>query len=171
MTLPTLTEGNMRPSAFDSRANFAWHIDPAEVADWHIVCTRTRDSSELAESNFEVAHARIKAIDAEHVDIHRFGHWACGWIEYLCVKAGTAAYAEGERIAEAIEQYPVLDECDFSEREQASADRVWRDCYSVRERAEYIREHRSQFDFRSWADMRAVVRGDYFSGYASELID
>ena len=171
MALPRLTEGAMRPSAFDSRANFAWHIDPADVAEWCIVLSRTRDSDELAESNFACAHAAIRAIDADHVDIHRFGHWACGWIEYLCVRAGTAAYTEGERIAQKLDDYPVLNEDDWSEREQKTADTIWRDCYTWRERVKYIHKYRSQFDFRDWRELRAVVRGDYFIGYASELIN
>lgn len=48
-----------------------------------------------------------------------------------------------------------------------------RNCTSrltLRERVEYIRKHRSQFEFRDFADMLGCVRGKYFAGYASELI-
>jgi hypothetical protein len=34
-----------------------------------------------------------------------------------------------------------------------------------------MREHRSQFDARSFADLLGCARGKYFLGYASELLD
>lgn len=57
-----------------------------------------------------------------------------------------------------------------SEAEEEQAQEVWRDCYRPKARIEYIREHREQFEFRSFADMLGCVRGRYFAGYASELL-
>jgi len=107
--------------------------------------------------------------EGENVEIHRFGHWACGWWEALAVKDNTPQAKIAEEIEEKIESYPVLDEEDFSRREDEAAQDVWRD-YRVKDRVKYIRENRSQFDFHGFADLRAVIRGDYFTGYASELL-
>jgi hypothetical protein len=63
-----------------------------------------------------------------------------------------------------------LDESDFSEVEQEEANETWRNCYDVSERVKYIREHRSQFEFHDLGDMLGCVRGNYFAGYASELL-
>jgi hypothetical protein len=64
----------------------------------------------------------------------------------------------------------VLDEDDWSEREQEAADTIWRDCYDWHARIKYIREHRSQFEFHDYADMLGCVRSQYFVGYARELL-
>jgi hypothetical protein len=65
----------------------------------------------------------------------------------------------------------VLNENDFSEREQEAADETWRNCYREKERIKYIRAHRSQFSFASFRDLLDCVRGKFFAGYASELIN
>lgn len=52
----------------------------------------------------------------------------------------------------------------------SEANAVWRDCYQLKERVEYVRKHRGQFDFRSFSDMLSCLRGNYFAGYASELL-
>lgn len=155
------------PSGFDSMANYSGEI-PAQ--DWLVVVTRSRDSDVLTESNWEVALSELGG-ESESVQVFRFGHWACGWWEALCVQANTDAERIGEDICERIEDYPILDEMDFSEKEMEEANRVWKNCYSKRERLKYIRENRSQFDFHNFSDLMAQIRGEYFSGYASELID
>ena len=58
-----------------------------------------------------------------------------------------------------LEDYPVLDESDFSEREYEEANSVWESCYNVKERIEYVRENRCQFEFNGFADMLACIRG------------
>jgi hypothetical protein len=73
-------------------------------------------------------------------------------------------------MAAARESYPILSEDDHSALEQEEADRVWCENYNARERLEYVRRHRGQFDFRNFTDMLGCLRGKYFSGYASELI-
>ena len=48
---------------------------------------------------------------------------------------------------------------------------VWKSGYTWRDRLEYIRKNYDQFSFEKWTDVLAEVRGDRFSGYASELIN
>ena len=103
-------------------------------------------------------------------EIHRFGHWACGWFEIMIVRPGSQCAKQAQAIESALAGYPVLDEDDFSDREHAAANEAWEHCYTDKQRIEYIQDHRSQFEFHSIADMMSCVRGKYFAGYASELI-
>lgn len=155
------------PSGWDSMDNY---IGETEFDGLEVVMTRNRESDLLTESNWDSALERLGG-ESDSVVIHRFGHWACGWWEALCVMPNTAAYAIGEDIVKSLADYPVLDEEDWSRREDEEAQQVWADCYNDRERVEYIRARRSQFDFNSFSDLLQVVRGKYFNGYASELID
>lgn len=163
---------DFQPSAFDSRSNFmAFDADALEsIEEWFVLpCSRNRDSDCLSESNFAVALDMLGG-ESETVQVHRFGHWACGWYEIIVVKPETDAAKTAQEIEDSLDDYPVLDDEDFSEREQKEADRVWADCYSVEERIEYIRNHRSQFEFHSMTGLMESVRGKWFGGYASELL-
>lgn len=110
--------------------------------------------------------------ESEDIQIHRFGHWANGWFEIVLINpAMPELVALAEKLESRLENYPVLDENDLSKREYDEANEVWRNCYRERERIAYIRRYRSQFEFSSFSDMLGCVRGNYFAGYASELIN
>lgn len=116
--------GKFRPTAFDAAGAFL-----PDRQDWLVVPTsRTRDSGCLAESNFEAARARLEAADPDGVDheLHRFGHWGPGWFELLIVRPGTNAARVGAEIEAALDNYPVLDEKDFSRREWEAACDAWK---------------------------------------------
>ena len=150
------------PSAFDSLSNY---VGQSQFPGWDCLLIRNRDSDVLSECNFAVALEQLGG-ESDSVQIHRFGHWACGWWEALAVQQGTPAHATATAIAEQLEDYPVLDDDAFSEAEQIAADQIWANCYSPAERIKYIRDHRRRFEFHDWADMRSCVRGEYFAGYA-----
>lgn len=132
---------------------------------------QSRDSDALERSNFA---AMLKALGGESdtvLVIHE-GHWAVGWVEWLAIHQDDgAALKTADEIFAALQDYPVIDEEDWSERETTGANETWDQCYDVHERITYIREHRSQFEFHNYADMRACVRGGYFAGYASDLLN
>lgn len=158
----SLSQGSM-----DNFANYGGEVIPD---NYLILLGRNRDSDCLEESNFESALKSLGG-ESESVRIDRIGHWACGWIEYLSIDSNNhEILAIAEDIESSIADYPVLDETDFCEREQEAANDVWQSCYSEQERIEYIRDYRDQFEFYSWSAIRDVVRGEYFNGYASELI-
>lgn len=163
---PMETYKTFRPTGFDHAG-----LGLRDQQDWLVApVTRSRDSDPLTESNFK---AFLKALGGESdtVQVCRFGHWACGWFEIVILDpADKLRVAEAEAMADALEAYPVLDDEDFSERESAAAEQVWRDCYNDGERVAYIRKFRNQFDFQSLADLRACVRGEFFGGWASELL-
>lgn len=80
-------------------------------------------------------------------------------------------YAEGYAMPSPADPHHehVCSDC-HSAVETKEADRVWAGCYSDAERIEYIRDHREQFEFQTFAEMISCVRGHYFCGYASEIL-
>jgi len=154
------------PSGMDSLSNYMGDIPESNLL---VLMTRNRDSDLLTESNWETAIKKLGG-ESETVEIHRFGHWACGWWESLCVVQGSKSETVANEIFESLQDYPVLDEEDFSEREENAAQEIWEDCYTDHERIDYIRRNRSQFDFYGWSELMKVARGKYFNGYAIELI-
>lgn len=156
--------------------------------DYYPLAGRSRDSSAIEESNFrsfekalrakvaELGCAEIATPDVDNelatVETERSSHWAVGWVETLLVhqRAPVALLDWCEAQLERLDGYPVFDEEDFSELETEQANDVWK-CFRVSDRVEYIREHSSEFEFRSLGDMLGCVRGNYFAGYASELLN
>ena len=92
-----------------------WFYAPVEIS---------RDSGIRETSNWAVAIADLERLSIEHV-VHRFGHWACGWIESLYV----ADTPEGEtwirETAGALADYPILSDEDYSEREWEAGSQAW----------------------------------------------
>ena len=150
--------------------------------DYYVFLGRNRDSDDLTESNFECGLVAIGGEGGEIIEgyndsgensrvVARESHWACGWIELIYVhKSDISALKIADNLAGQLEEYPVLDEDDWREREIESANQIWRDCYDWQGRIRYIRDHRSQFDFYDYTDLLCVVKGQYFNGYASELL-
>lgn len=167
-TLPTQGEAHSRDAVY-------W----GDHRDWVIADTKHRDSDALGRSNFRTMKAALESLDEVKnwkgeeapVQEEESSHWAVGWVLRLIVDpACEAAVKRAQELNEALEDYPVLDETDFSSEEQEEADQTWKNCYNSSERIEYIRKHRSQFEFRDFADLLSCVRGNYFTGYASELL-
>lgn len=138
--------------------------------NYYVFLRQHRDSDAMGRSNFR---AGLKAIGGESdtVQIVRESHWAVGWVEWIAIhQDDAAALKKADEIKKSMEDYPVVDESDFSEVEDEDAGDTWRNCYDWHGRIAYIREHRDQFEFCDLADMVRCVRGEYFAGYASELI-
>lgn len=145
---------------------------------------QSRDSDALERANFD---AMLKALGGERNDperedpndegaalslvrVVRESHWAVGWVEWIAIhETATDDLRLADKIKGKLED-SVVDEELFSQYETEEANEVWRDCYRMKDRIEYIRKHRSQFEFRNYADMIGCVRGKYFAGYASELL-
>lgn len=142
----------------------------AEWPQYFVFIGRNRDSDDMTESNFAVALERLGG-ESETVQVIRESHWACGWIEWIAIHESDATALENARdMIESLNDYPALDEEDWSRRESESAYQIWRDCYDVPERIEYIRKHQYMFEFVNRADIINCVRGKYFPGYPSELL-
>ena len=133
---------------------------------------QSRDSDALGRSNFRCMwNAVSQASTCEETQIVSEKHWAVGWVEWIAIhQDDTAALAVADAIKGKLGNYPVVCEDDFSALETEDADETWRNCYSPSERIQWIRAHRSQFEFRSFSDLLGCVRGNYFAGYASDLL-
>jgi len=137
---------------------------------WFVGLGQNRDSDALDRSNFRAALEALGG-ESETVQVVREGHWAVGWIEWIAIhESDERALSIQYEIEGSLQDYPVLDESDWSEEESEEANEVWSNCYNDRERIEYVRENSDQFYFASWSDLWAVIRGEYFTGYASELL-
>ena len=131
---------------------------------------QSRDSDCLEQSNFAVMLERLGG-ESETVIVVRESHWAVGWVEWIAIHEGDQrALQIADELQAKLQSYPVLDEDDFCQRGNDAAGEVWLNCYDWQSRVKYIRANRSQFDFHDIADMLACVRGNYFAGYASELL-
>lgn len=122
---------------------------------WLVFLGKHRDSDDLDQSNFAVALAELTECytDSDWLDhadssmgsvppvyVVSESHWAVGWIEWIaihpsCPKAVTVA----RLLAERLDQYPVLDDDDYSEREEESAQQCW-SASSLSDRLYYIRD-------------------------------
>ena len=88
----------------------------------YVIATVTRDSGTIDRSNFAVLSADL----AGAADIHRTGHWACGWVEWIAIHSTDAgALQEAETLARRLDDYPVLDEWELSNREYEAAHEGW----------------------------------------------
>lgn len=152
-----------------------------ERGEWLVVTCVTRDSDCLARSNYRTF---IKLLGGkgseggkgsqdinENLAIEEATHWACGWLQYLIINPECVELIqEATQALERLEDYPVLDDEDFSALEMEEANESW-SYWSTKERIEYMRENRSQFSFHDFSDVLANARGKYFSGYASEILN
>lgn len=112
-----------RPTEYDHSGAFL-----PERRDWLVLdVMRTRDSDALEESNFESALGLLRDARARAYEQHSFNHWGCGWFEVILVKPGTVGERVGRDIERRLENYPVLDEEDFSEREWEQRCQSWDD--------------------------------------------
>ena len=110
------------PTCFDPKG---YVLD--ERQDWYVLpVSQTRDSGNLAESNFIAALEILGGERTNIVEVHRFGHWGPGWFEIIIVnpRAGkTMKKALG--IESSLADYPVLDESDLSAREWEEMEETW----------------------------------------------
>lgn len=107
---------DFHPSVFDR------HIHVEEIENFAIVAFRSRDSNILEECNFTEILKSLGG-ESEQVQVHRFGHWGCGWFEQILVHPDL-----DEKAAEvvcALANYPVWDEEAYSEACWAAAYEQW----------------------------------------------
>ncbi len=93
--------------------------------DYYVAYGHSRDSDLLTESNWDCFVTELKAIP-ESVNwergesqwtIVRNSHWAVGWVEFIAIhKEAEAHIAKADELLGRIEDYPVLDEEDWSQR-------------------------------------------------------
>ncbi len=92
--------------------HFAYY---GERQHFGIAFTQHRESDALERSNFRVAVAAMSQDDKNETwAVERASHFLVGWVEYLLVKPNSAAWTIAEELRAREEEYPVLDDEDFS---------------------------------------------------------
>ena len=130
---------------------------------------QSRDSDALEASNFQIAYDALKGFselgDADGdatVTIVREGHWAVGWVEWIAIHdSNVVALEKARELCERANDYPVLDEDDFSRREDEECGKIWSNCFDASERVDYLRHH--SYTAQSLADLfQAVKAGSWY---------
>ena len=128
---------SMESGGMDGYHNFIGDDD--EYKDWLIVAGKHRDSGVLECSNFDVALEMIGG-ESDYFRVERYGHWAVGWVEEIYVKPGSPAERAACEIEQMLEEYPILSEEDYCEREWQWASDVWAGL-SIPDRIYYIKKY------------------------------
>jgi hypothetical protein len=89
-----------------------------DFSDYYPIVGQCRDSDVLAQSNWATA-LDLMGGESKWVVVSRAGHWAVGWVEELLVHKNAPAklLRAADELAKRMEEYLVLDESDYSERE------------------------------------------------------
>jgi hypothetical protein len=92
-----------------------------DLTGYYTIYSHNRDSTLLDESNWD---SLVKQFEKnKRFEIHHFNHWACGWVEALMIdgqRMTVKDYTEILEIINKLEDYPLLDETDYSKREYES---------------------------------------------------
>lgn len=153
------------PTGFDSAANYSGsdlsHYYQAPVAI-------TRDADTLAISNWAVVtDAILKVAAHDETEIHRMGHWACGWYEILVIHPSDAAALQcADEWACSLADYPVASEEHWSELQWNTAAEVWQS-WGLRDRMEAC----ERFGISIMAARRDEIPEDPQSGLLDYLAD
>lgn len=112
------------PTPFDHNINIDDEDNDRSL--WFVMPVgRNRDSQPFAEVNFKAFLEELGG-ESETVEVHRFGHWACGWFEILIVDpSDETAMEKAYDLARALENYPILDEEALTEAEHEAAQESW----------------------------------------------
>jgi len=161
---------------FDS---FVWYRNDIEDADnWCIVYSQHRDSGLIDESNASVIEREMmKFTDGDDADVvsERHDHWLVGWIDGLSIRVFknsqiTPAFRRYVELQNALEDYPILDEDDYSTREyEATIENIGDAAWRVKD--EYELPDCWEGDVYEWLsdnDSGAVENSDDQGGYPSE---
>ncbi len=118
---------------------FIWNRQPKDADKWAIIYTHNRDSGLLDQSNASIIEKTLQPFtQGNNPDIvfESHSHWAVGHVDGFSIrvyKRGkiTKAFREYHKLAKRLDDYPILDEEDYSNREYEAtfeniADAAWR---------------------------------------------
>jgi hypothetical protein len=157
---------------------FIWNRQPKDADKWAIIYTHNRDSGLLDQSNATIIEKTLQPFtQGNNPDIvfESHSHWAVGHVDGFSIrvyKRGkiSKAFREYHKLAKRLDDYPILDEEDYSNREYEStfeniADAAWR------LKDEYDLPEDWQSAVYSWFadnDYSAIENVDDQGGYPSE---
>lgn len=107
--------------------SFGWHDCPDDAQEWCVVYTSSRDSGLVDESNAATIAKEMEPFlsDPEMIRTEHHSHWACGYVDGYAIRVFTdashtevtPAFKKWCELSIAMENYPVLDSNDYSQRE------------------------------------------------------
>ena len=122
------TAGKALAGAWRDIPCFCWHrgyeLDDADR--WMLWYSSSRDAGLLEQSNAEVFNDRLRPFsegDDPDLVFERHSHWAVGYLDGFSIRVYrtdgsiTTAFEAFCEVKEALADYPILDETDYSERE------------------------------------------------------
>jgi hypothetical protein len=120
----------MTSATLPAIAKQAHFMYSGEHGDWRICLSVHRDSDTLDQSNFDAMRRALESAGEQNVDwtIEHCGHWAVGWINHLTVRPDSACEAAALAMLARLDDYPVLDEDDWSARENDAILDTLADC-------------------------------------------
>ncbi len=107
--------------------SFCWFERPDDADDFAIFYTFNRDSGLLDQSNAAVIAKEMEPfIEIGDVRAEDHSHWACGWVAGYAIRVYrngtiTAAFTKWHELQERLDDYPILDEFDYGNREYDAA--------------------------------------------------
>lgn len=117
------------PTAHDTKGLCSTN-DPEDgpCGSWYVApCGHNRDSGYGTEANWEAVGEILAKVDPEGSDVqeHRFEHWGPGWFEIRLVRPGTQAAKAAQETYDALQDYPIVCESKWSEKEWEAAHYDW----------------------------------------------
>ena len=107
--------------------------------EYYIFLSQNRDSQALERSNFECGLQKIGG-KSETVIASYERHWACGWLETILIhESDTKALEIADKLAQKLEDYPVIDEDHFTELVHAEGEEFLNS--DIWDRFNYINEN------------------------------
>jgi hypothetical protein len=108
--------------------SFIWFRDQelVDAKHWAVIYTHNRDSGLLDQSNAFVIRKSLEPFtdgDDPDVVMESHNHWAVGHVDGFSIRVFnsdgtiTSAFAAYHELAEQMDEYPILDEADYSNRE------------------------------------------------------
>ena len=129
------TFGEFQPTQFDRKGKGA----DFENRDWLVSSIQlNRDSGLIEKSNWLTFIDDLGALEpggGHHWEIHRFGHWACGWFEIVVLNPNSRdsrVLDQALKLESALQEYPILSE-DRLQRLQLESFNDWVDDMGVSE--------------------------------------
>lgn len=158
--------------------SFGWHAQPDDADQWCIVYTENRDSRLLDKSNSAaIAETMAEFLEGDDCREEHHWHWACGWVDGYAIRvfdsAGniTPAFKAWCDLADSLENYPVLDDEDYSKREyEATLENIQGELHYANRADEYnLPEDAAEQIYRWLSDNNesAVANSDDSGGYPS----
>jgi hypothetical protein len=160
--------------------DFSWNraSELDAPGDWFITYTHHRDSGLLDQSNADAIERELQIFtDGDDPDVvaEHHHHWAVGWIEGWSIRVFrdgqiTEAFRAYHELAQRLNDYPALDEEDYSRRQYEAtldnfADAAWRlkDEYDLPQDWESV-----VYDWFSKHDCAAIEDSDDSGAYPTE---